>query len=168
MTSKLKQKGAEMPRKNRVRKQKGYETPEVITEILNRRRGLVSPNKNTRFYLSPTTNEFFPKSLPKNGDTVQVISGYVQTAEENNFLRDIEFDDGGKIVHKAWVPEHQFYIGQFVTFFVGESSYTYQIRKSDFINVGIFFLITKGSVVKQPGKDTRTNTKGGSMGSFSR
>ncbi len=168
MTSKLKQKGAEMPRKKRVRKQKGYETPEVITEILNRRRGLVSPNKNTRFYLSPTTNEFFPKSLPRNGDTVQVMPGYVQAFNENNFLKDIEFDEGGKIVHRAWVPEHQFYIGQLVTFYVSGSTYTYQIRESNYVNVGIFFFIVDGSVVKQPGKDTRTNTKGGSMGSFSR
>lgn len=157
-----------MPSKNRQKKQKGYETPVVIAEILNKRRGLGSQSNGTRFYLSPTTNEFFPKSLPKNGDTVQVMPGYVQASNENNFLKDIEFDDGGKIVHKAWVPEHQFYIGQFVTFFVGESSYTYQIRNSDFTNVGIFFLITKGSIVKQPGKDTRTNTKGGSMGNFSR
>ncbi len=147
-------------------RRKEYGTPKAIKEILDRRHGGQNSTL-TKYFINPTTNEFFPKSLPKDGDGVQIQRGALTSNLANNFLRDIEFD-ADNVIHKAWVPVAKFYVGQIVTIMVKSEAYVYQIRPTDNPDVGLFVLLRKERIPRHPGNGARTSSRGGSKGNFSR
>lgn len=119
------------------------------------------------FVILPNTGELFPKTLPKTGDNVAIEGLVCPNDKLNNIIYD-HYEYFDELEVKQWVPKYHFYVGQFVSFWTSRFQYDFQIRSTDDKRIGVFVLVNKSPVVRQPGREARTSVDGGSKSRYGR